>query len=190
MVERLRPLAVGFVGTYPPTRCGIATFTAALARAVVSVDPHCRLGVVACVDPHSSTFGSSEVIAQLVRGSAASRAAAVERLNEFDVVVLQHEFGIYGGGDGGDVLDLVREVRVPVIVVLHTVPGVRRSASAASSRSSLSSPTDLWCRARPPVPACSSSTSSMPRRCARFRTEHATIAPHRRRVIAPAHRSS
>ena len=122
MVERLRPLAVGFVGTYPPTRCGIATFTAALARAVVSVDPHCRLGVVACVDPHSSTFGSSEVIAQLVRGSAASRAAAVERLNEFDVVVLQHEFGIYGGGDGGDVLDLVREVRVPVIVVLHTVP--------------------------------------------------------------------
>jgi glycosyltransferase involved in cell wall biosynthesis len=122
MVERLRSLAVGFVGTYPPTRCGIATFTASLARAIVSVNPYCRFGVVVCVDPHSGTFGSSEVVAQLVRGSAASRAAAVERLNEFDVVVVQHEFGIYGGEDGGDVLDLVREVRVPVIAVLHTVP--------------------------------------------------------------------
>ena len=57
-----------------------------------------------------------------MRGSAASRVAAVESLNAFDVVVLQHEFGIYGGEDGGDVLDLVRALRVPLIVVLHTVP--------------------------------------------------------------------
>jgi len=42
-------------------------------------------------------------------------------LNRHDVVVLQHEFGIYPGSDGSGVLDLLGEVRAPVISILHTV---------------------------------------------------------------------
>jgi glycosyltransferase involved in cell wall biosynthesis len=116
---RLR--SVGLVGTYPPTRCGIATFTASLAKATAAAQPDCRLGVVACVDEQAPALHSSEVVAQLVSGSAASRAAAVAALGEFEVLILQHEFGVYGGEDGCEVVDLVRDLGRPLIVVLHTV---------------------------------------------------------------------
>jgi glycosyltransferase involved in cell wall biosynthesis len=46
-------------------------------------------------------------------------AAAV--LNTFDVAVIQHEYGIYGGKDGDQLLAVLDRVRVPVIVVAHTV---------------------------------------------------------------------
>ena len=46
-----------------------------------------------------------------------------DRLNRagYDVVSLQHEFGIYGGDDGERVLDLLEELEVPVVSTLHTV---------------------------------------------------------------------
>ena len=112
---------VGLVGTYPPTRCGIATFTASLAGAITAAMPQCRFGVVACTDEQAQNGGSSDVVAELVSGSPASLAAAAAALREFDVAIVQHEFGIYGGPDGSEVVDLVREAAVPTIVVLHTV---------------------------------------------------------------------
>ena len=40
----------------------------------------------------------------------------------FDVAVVQHEYGIFGGPDGEDVLDArALASRVPVVTVLHTV---------------------------------------------------------------------
>jgi glycosyltransferase involved in cell wall biosynthesis len=122
---------VGLVGTYPPTRCGIATFNASLADAIRTAAPECRIGVAACVDEHPPVRDSNDVVAELLSGSAASRAAAVAALADFDVAIVQHEFGIYGGADGSDVVNLLRELTVPSIVVLHTVlrqptPGQRR----------------------------------------------------------------
>ena len=57
----------------------------------------------------------------LVAGSVASAAAAADVLNSFDVVIVQHEYGIYGGPDGQDVVSLLEALYVPTIVVLHTV---------------------------------------------------------------------
>lgn len=118
----VRDFSVGIVGTYPPTKCGIATFTASLAKAVVSAAPACRFGVLACADQPSRASLSPDVVGELVAGSAASREAAVAALDEFDVVVVQHEFGIFGGDDGCEIIDLVAELSAPVIVVLHTIP--------------------------------------------------------------------
>lgn len=109
--------AVGFVSTYPPTRCGIATFTASLRAAM---DLPCS-GVVALTDEPSGTQWPPEVVAELVRGVPESLEAAADCLNAFDVVIIQHEFGIYGGTDGVEVLDLVEQLDVPMIIVLHTV---------------------------------------------------------------------
>lgn len=115
-------LSVGLVGTYPPARCGIATFTASLARAIVSSGSTARIGIAACTDRPGIVSHPPEVAAELVRNSAVSRAAVASTLNEFDVVVVQHEFGIFGGEDGCEIVDLVARLRTPVIVVLHTVP--------------------------------------------------------------------
>jgi glycosyltransferase involved in cell wall biosynthesis len=113
-----RPTTIGMVSTYPPTQCGLATFSAALIEHLhLSTG---SLGVVQVVDEDTPRPGP-DVVAQLVNGSPDSASAAVRRLNGFDVVVVQHEYGIYGGPDGEDVLDIVDALTVPVIVVMHTV---------------------------------------------------------------------
>jgi glycosyltransferase involved in cell wall biosynthesis len=48
-------------------------------------------------------------------------AADFLNLGHVDVVCIQHEYGIFGGPDGELVLDLVRRLRMPVVVTLHTV---------------------------------------------------------------------
>lgn len=113
-----RPATVGILSTYPPTQCGLATFSAALTEHLNR--PSGTAGVVRIVDRAESHPGA-EVAAQLVNGSASSVAAAVRRLNGFDAVVVQHEYGIYGGADGCDVIDIVAALTVPTIIVLHTV---------------------------------------------------------------------
>jgi len=116
-----RALTIGLVGTYPPTKCGIATFTASLRNALRQVEPTCEAVVVACANGSPAPVRASEVVAELRPGSPGSRAAAVAALNRCDAVIVQHEFGIYGGEDGREVLELLRALRVPVVVVLHTV---------------------------------------------------------------------
>jgi glycosyltransferase involved in cell wall biosynthesis len=112
------PLSFGFLSTYRPTQCGLATFTASLMDQLVAQGSRC--GVVRVVDQPAPLSGR-DVVAHLVLGSRASSAKAAEALAEFDVAVVQHEFGIYGGPDGVDVLDLLDALTVPAIVVLHTV---------------------------------------------------------------------
>jgi polysaccharide biosynthesis protein PslF len=112
------PTSYALLSTYPPTQCGLATFAAALAAHLPL--PGDQVSVVRVLDepaPHPA----AEVVHDLVAGSIASAAAAVEVLNSFDVVIVQHEYGIYGGPDGQDVVSLLEALYVPTIVVLHTV---------------------------------------------------------------------
>nr|WP_036347071.1 glycosyltransferase [Mycolicibacterium aromaticivorans] len=108
---------VGILSTYPPTLCGLATFSAALADGLrvngAAVD------VVRIADGTPS--GDVHVIGELINGVPASVSAGVQLLNRSDVVVIQHEYGIYGGADGEDVVDIIRGIQVPTIVVAHTV---------------------------------------------------------------------
>jgi glycosyltransferase involved in cell wall biosynthesis len=110
---------VGLVGTYPPTRCGIATFTAALRTAMMSTEL-CSCDVVEVID--RPRLARREVVQQVVAGDETSLAHGADGLARFDAVIVQHEFGIFGGRDGADVLKLVSRVDGALIVVLHTIP--------------------------------------------------------------------
>jgi len=78
------------------------------------------VGVVRIVDrPHRGA--SDEVVHHLVANSPGGEAEAAAVLSGFDVAVVQHEFGIYGGPDGDQILSVLDGLRVPSIVVLHTV---------------------------------------------------------------------
>ncbi len=109
----------GFVSTYPPTQCGLATFTAALLGALTAQGPD-DARVARVLDAPEPPAGF-KVVTDIVAGDPAGTARSAGRLNECDVVILQHEFGIYGGTDGNDVLALMAALKVPTIVVLHTV---------------------------------------------------------------------
>jgi glycosyltransferase involved in cell wall biosynthesis len=76
--------------------------------------------VVRVVDQHQRT-SPPEVVHQLLTSSPGGEAEAAAILNGFDAVVVQHEYGIYGGPDGDQVLAVLDRLTVPVIVVLHTV---------------------------------------------------------------------
>jgi glycosyltransferase involved in cell wall biosynthesis len=111
---------IGVISTYPPTLCGLATFASAL------VDQFLRAGAkvdVVCLDDganHATTGGV--VVARHSNGAphAVRRTASV--LQRCDVVVVQHEFGIFGGPDGDEVIALLDAITAPTIVVAHTVP--------------------------------------------------------------------
>ncbi len=113
-----RPPTIGILTTHPPTLCGIAQFSSALTRSLVAngVEVH----VVRIGDGSPGT--DSRVVGELVNGSPASVADSAELLNRADVAVVQHDFAIYGGADGAEVLDIIAALRVPSIVIAHAIP--------------------------------------------------------------------
>ena len=116
-------LPMAFVGTYPPRRCGLATFTRDLAEAVVGAGGHAPPTVVAVTEPAGQYAYPSEVKYEIRQGVKGDYARAAELVNYSDVrlVSVQHEYGIFGGDDGSYVLDFVTALRVPSIATLHTV---------------------------------------------------------------------
>ncbi len=114
---RCSPASFGILSTYPPTPCGLATFSAALSEGLRANGSD--VSVVRVADGSSSS--DARVIGELVNGSATSVAATSELLNASDIAVVQHEYGIYGGVDGDEVVDIIGALHIPSIVVAHTV---------------------------------------------------------------------
>lgn len=111
----------GFVSTFPPTQCGLATFTSSLRDALMAHGGGDEGFVVRLVETPQAR-PSHEVVAQIAMGDQAGLHRGVARLNDCDVAIVQHEYGVYGGDDGDEILPLLDGLRVPSIVVLHTVP--------------------------------------------------------------------
>ena len=109
----------GILSSYPPTACGLATFTAALASGMAA--HNARVGVVRVVDTAGQNPQRDPVVSELVNGSRRSLPATSETLNQFDVAVVQHEYGLYGGADGDEVLEILSGLHVPSIVIAHTI---------------------------------------------------------------------
>ncbi len=109
-------ISYGVLSTYPPTQCGLASFSRALVTAISS--PQDRVGVVRVMDAGETP---AEVDHAWVRGTLRGAESAAAALNSYDVAVIQHEYGIFPGHDGEEILTVVRDLRVPTIVVLHTV---------------------------------------------------------------------
>jgi glycosyltransferase involved in cell wall biosynthesis len=110
------------VSTYPPRACGIGTFAADVRATLLGVPGIERADLVAVVNEPSSPQrrGLLGTIAQAVRGDYVRTARMLDRL-DVDVVLLQHEYGIFGGVDGNYVLSLARNLSQPLVVTLHTV---------------------------------------------------------------------
>jgi glycosyltransferase involved in cell wall biosynthesis len=112
------PVRFGFVSTYPPTLCGLATFTSALSAELA---PAGMEGKVVRVVESGQQCPGTEVIAQLIANDPASAHRAARALDSCDVAIIQHEYGIYGGPDGAEIMPFMAALRIPTVVVLHTV---------------------------------------------------------------------
>jgi len=115
-----RAPSFGILSSFPPTACGLATFTAALASGLAANGAD--VGVVRVVDDAcAQTPQSDRVVGELINGSRRSLSASSDLLNEFDVAVIQHEYGLYGGTDGEDVLEVIGGLHIPSVVIAHTI---------------------------------------------------------------------
>lgn len=120
----MRPLQrVAFIGNHLPRRCGIATFTHDLHRAVATARPALETGVVAMNDPDGTYDYPAAVRFQIAEEMIDGYVEAADFLNadRFDVVCLQHEYGIFGGEAGAHIVELLNRLTVPVVTTLHTV---------------------------------------------------------------------
>lgn len=112
---------VGLVTTYPPTRCGIGKFSDSLVRGLEIVAPEIEVEVVRLIDRSPTEPASGRATLEIIPDLPIAIRAAARRLNDCDVVLLQHEYAIYGGNDGEAILDLIDKIHRPMVVVLHTV---------------------------------------------------------------------
>ncbi|HEV7711786.1 MAG TPA: glycosyltransferase [Asanoa sp.] len=107
----------GFLSTHPPTHCGLATFNSSLVAHLGDA----RTGVVRIVSDADDLRPGPAVVHTWPMRAANGWREAADALNAFDVAVVQHEYGIFPGVDGRDVVPVLHRLTVPSIVVLHTV---------------------------------------------------------------------
>ncbi len=110
------------LSTFPPRACGIGVFSSDLRAALLEAPGIDDVGLVVVVDEPSSPQ-QPDVLATISQSSRGDYVRAARLLGhlDVDVVLLQHEYGIYGGAEGEYVLSFARELSQPLVVSLHTL---------------------------------------------------------------------
>jgi glycosyltransferase involved in cell wall biosynthesis len=110
---------IAFLSTYPPRECGLATFTEDLVNA---------MDKTSLIEPSIIAVANSEeyvdsrvkfIVNQQDRSSYLK--AAFWANHHVDLLIIEHEYGIFGGDSGEYVIDLAKELSIPFIVTTHTV---------------------------------------------------------------------
>jgi glycosyltransferase involved in cell wall biosynthesis len=118
---RVRHIAL--IGNHLPRRCGIATYTTHVARALAERYPDVRVDVWAMEEPGKLHVYPDTLAGTIRQDEPASYLDAARAITASgaDMVWIQHEFGIFGGRAGDLILSLIDRMTVPVAVAMHTV---------------------------------------------------------------------
>jgi len=122
--EKCKGINVIYISSYVPRKCGIATYTKDLIRAVNLLNPHCEPKIVALIRPEDKINYPPEVKFKIKQNEVDSYIKAAGYINKStaDIVVLEHEFGLYGGEFGEYIIRLAEQIKKPLIITVHTIP--------------------------------------------------------------------
>ncbi len=133
-------LRMVFLSSFVPRQCGLATFTEDIMHAVGGLGASCA--VVAMNRPGEQHAYDARVVATVQEDRLDTYLAAAVVINSgaFDVLCVEHEYGIYGGVACDHLLQLLDAIHIPVITTLHTVlqrpsAEMRRQLCAVAARS-------------------------------------------------------
>jgi glycosyltransferase involved in cell wall biosynthesis len=156
------PLRIGLVGTYPPRPCGLATFTADVATSLR--DAGDEVAIASLVDEVGPRVPGVEF--QLIQSSEASaRHVATQLSADVDVVLVQHEFGIFGGRDSGVLQAFTDHLSVPYVITLHTVLEQFRPWQMAALEIPLSGASGIFAFSDEAVDLTAAQFSDVERKC-------------------------
>lgn len=115
--------SIVLIGNFLPRQCGIATFTTHLLQYIAQNAPDKDCWAVAINDRPEGYPYPSEVRFEINQNQLKGYCLAADLLNhqQVGVVCLQHEFGIFGGQRGSFIIELLRELKMPIITTLHTI---------------------------------------------------------------------
>jgi glycosyltransferase involved in cell wall biosynthesis len=110
------------LGTYAPKQCGIAAFSKDLRDNLTRLGE--KTSVAAVSDPYFTYDYPAEVSYVIRQNNIEDYAGTANAINNddgIDIVIIQHEYGIYGGADGAYLLELTARLKKPYLLVTHTV---------------------------------------------------------------------
>jgi len=115
-------MKISYISTYPPTRCGIATYTYYLSQALSRNNKELRISIIA------------ENSAKLIKGELFQTSPCFDRKEDYvqtikeavarsspDIIHIQHEFAIFN--PNRRFLNLLEELqkKIKIVLTLHTV---------------------------------------------------------------------
>ncbi len=115
--------SIVLIGNHLPRQCGIATFTTHLLESIALNAPDKDCWAIAMNDRPEGYSYPPQVRFEINQNqlNEYSLAADLCNLNQVGVVCLQHEYGIFGGKRGSFIIDLLRDLNMPVVTTLHTI---------------------------------------------------------------------
>jgi len=115
--------SIVLIGNHLPRLCGIATFTTHLLESITLNAPDIDCWAVALNDQPDGYNYLPPVRLEINQDKLGdySLAASLLNLNDVDVVCLQHEYGIFGGQRGSFIIELLIDLKMPIVTTLHTI---------------------------------------------------------------------
>lgn len=111
-----------FLSTFPPTQCGIATYTQDTIKGITDVfgkSVSCQ--ICELVDSPKEKPTQAFTLNTKDKKEYAKVAEAINKDKSVKLVHIQHEFGLFGGNYGDYLLDFLNVIKKPLTYTFHSV---------------------------------------------------------------------
>jgi glycosyltransferase involved in cell wall biosynthesis len=114
---------IAFLGTSLPRECGIATFTQDLLDQFAQLKGFNTPRIIAINNNNETYHYEQQVMREIDQHKLSDYIDTADFLNysDVDLLVIQHEFGIYGGESGEYLLPFIERLSIPFVVIFHTI---------------------------------------------------------------------
>jgi len=119
----LKKIRTAFLSTYPPRECGIATYSKDLIGHISKLKV-LKPSIVIAINDKGGHYNYQRLVKfQIERDDVETYVEAAEYVNDSDIdlVHLQHEFGLFGGLEGENIISFIEGLEKPIIITLHTL---------------------------------------------------------------------
>jgi polysaccharide biosynthesis protein PslF len=121
--QKRKAVKVIYISTYIPQKCGIATFTKDVTTAINLLNPRALAEIMPIIKDNEDPHFPWEVKHKIIQSNLISYLEAANYINNSscDLVLIEHEFGIFGGKCGDYLNTFLEAVKKPKVMTCHTI---------------------------------------------------------------------